>query len=225
MKTRRTFLAAACTLACAFPLPAMQAAEPTVQQKLDKIILPTVQFRDATIEEAVEYLRVKSRDLDKTQPAVVKGVSFVLDNDKAAKTAISLDLRDIPLGVALRYCTDLAGLKYRVDAHAVVIASKPEPQFAPPVLGSARAIIFPTVMFQEATLEEAVEFLRVKSRMLDSTQKGINILIKPGGAPALISLDLREIPFHEALGYVAAMSRCKLTTDGHAYILSPAAGK
>ncbi|WP_395738244.1 hypothetical protein [Prosthecobacter sp.] len=225
MKTRRTFLAAACTLACAFPLSALQPAEPTVQQKLDKIILPTVQFRDATIEEAVEYLRVKSRDLDKTEPLVVKGVSFILDKDDSAKTPLTLDLRDIPLGVALRYCTEFAGLKYRVDAHAVVIAAKPEPQFAPPVLGNARAIIFPNVMFQEATLEEAVEFLRVKSRDLDSTKKGINILIKPGGTPAPISLDLREIPLHEALGYVAALSRYKLTTDGHAYLLSPAAGK
>ena len=55
------------TLALAFSgvLFAQSSAEaPTVQQKLEKIIFPTVQFQDATIQQALEYLRVKSRDLD-----------------------------------------------------------------------------------------------------------------------------------------------------------------
>ncbi len=222
MKTRRFLLTVASAPFCIAPLSAMSPAEPKLQKKLDEIILPIVQFRNATIEEAVEYLRVKSCDFDKeTVSPVFGGVSFVLNKDKAVKTSISLDLKDIPLGVALRYCVEAAGLKYRVDARAVMIAASLEPKFSPPILGNAWTILFPTIQFQEATLEEAVEFLRVKSRMLDSNKKGINILIKPGGAAALVSLDLRDISLSDALGYVADLSRCKLTTDGHAYILVP----
>ncbi len=226
MKTRRLILTAAFALLCTGPLPAMSPAEPKLQKKLDEIILPIVQFRNATIEEAVEYLRVKSRAFDKeTVSPVFGGVSFILNKDKAVETSISLDLKDIPLGVALRYCVEAAGLKYRVDARAVMIAASLEPKFAPPVLDNAGAIIFPAITFQEATLEEAVEYLRVKSRMLDSTKKGINILIKSGGTAGQVTLDLREIPLSDALGYVAYLSRCKITMDGHAYILTPMKAK
>ncbi|MBN8420224.1 MAG: hypothetical protein J0L73_15005 [Verrucomicrobia bacterium] len=226
MKTRHCLLSIACALFCIPLLSAMSPAEPKLQQKLDEIILPTMQFRNATIEEAVEYLRVKSREFDqKTASPVSGGVSFILNKDKAAKTSISLDLKDIPLGVALRYCVEAAGLKYRVDARAVMIAASFEPKFSPPILDNAAAIIFPAMQFEGATLEEAVEYLRVKSRMLDSTKKGINILIKPGGVAAEVTLDLRDIPLSDALGYVADLSRCKLTTDGHAYILNPPQAK
>lgn len=222
MKTCRFLVTVVCALFCASTLSATSPAEPKLQQKLDEIILPTVQFRNATIEEAVEYLRVKSREFDKkTVSPVFGGVSFVLNKDKAGKTSINLDLKDIPLGVALRYCVEAAGLKYRVDARAVMIAASFEPKFSPPVLGNAGTILFPTIQFQEATLEEAIEFLRVKSRMLDSNRKGINILIKPGGVAAEVSLDLRDISLSDALGYVAVLSGCQLTTDGHAYILTP----
>lgn len=226
MKIRHLPITAAFALLSTGAVSAISPAEPKLQQKLDEIILPTVQFRDATIEEAVEYLRVKSRDLDKkTASPVFGGVSFILNKDKAAKTSISLDLKDIPLGVALRYCVESAGLKYRVDARAVMIAASFEPKFAPPVLDNAGATIFPVVQFQGATVEEAVEYLRVKSRMLDSTKKGTNILIKPGGATSEVSLDLREIPLPDVIGYVADLSRCKLTTDGHSYILTPLQAK
>jgi hypothetical protein len=232
MKTRRLILTAAIALVCSSTLPAQPTTEPTIQQKLDKIIFPTVQFNAVTIDEAVEYLRVKSRDLDTSSvPPSPKGVSIVLRTNAKATGSISLDLKNIPLGVALGYCVDLAGLKYRVDAHGVMIAASFEPTPAqpaaapPPMLGNAEAILFPTVQFQGATLDEAAEYLRIKSRELDTAKKGVNIVIKPGGAAAKISLDLRDIPLPYVLGYVAELSQHKLTTDGYSYILTPLEAK
>ncbi len=99
--------------------------EPTVYltRKMQEIIFPTVQFAGASIEEAVEFLRVKSRDLDvnETDPSK-KGVNIILKAGDAPVTAsISLDLKDVPMVEALRYVTELAGMKYKVEPYAVLI--------------------------------------------------------------------------------------------------------
>lgn len=91
--------------------------------KMDKIIFPQVQFSGASIEEAVEFLRVKSRDLDvyETDPTR-KGVNIILKAGTDVSTAtISLDLKDVPMKEALRYVTELAGMKYKIEPYAVLI--------------------------------------------------------------------------------------------------------
>lgn len=92
-------------------------------EKMNKIIFPTVQFEGATIEEAIEYLRVKSRDLDTfTDKTGVKGVNIILrTGDAPSNASISLDLKDVPMSEALRYITELAQMKYKVEAHAVLV--------------------------------------------------------------------------------------------------------
>ena len=99
--------------------------EPTVYltRKMQELIFPQVQFSGASIEEAVEFLRVKSRDIDvaETDPAK-KGVNIILKAGDAPITAsISLDLKDVPMVEALRYVTELAGMKYKVEPFAVLI--------------------------------------------------------------------------------------------------------
>lgn len=92
-------------------------------EKMNKIIFPTVQFQGATIEEAIEYLRVKSRDLDTfTDASGVKGVNIILrTGDAPSNASISLDLKDVPMSEALRYITELAQMKYKVEAHAILV--------------------------------------------------------------------------------------------------------
>ncbi|MFO1482278.1 MAG: Amuc_1098 family type IV pilus outer membrane protein [Verrucomicrobiaceae bacterium] len=92
-------------------------------EKMNRIIFPTVQFQGATIEEAIEYLRVKSRDLDNSPDSSgVKGVNIILrQGDAPSNASISLDLKDVPMSEALRYVTELAQMKYKVEAHAVLV--------------------------------------------------------------------------------------------------------
>jgi len=94
-----------------------------LSEKMNKIIFPTVQFQGVTIDEAIEYLRVKSRDLDTfTDAGAVKGVNIILRQGEAPSNAsISLDLKDVPMSEALRYVTELAQMKYKVEAHAVLV--------------------------------------------------------------------------------------------------------
>ncbi len=94
-------------------------------QKMDATFFPTVSFENATFEEAIEYLRLKSKDLDpdEVDPSK-KGVNIVINQgDVPAGTLISLDLKNVPMSEALRYICNLAKMKYTVEPFAVTIES------------------------------------------------------------------------------------------------------
>ena len=93
-------------------------------EKMNSLIIPTVQFNGATIGEAIAYLREKSRELDTSPaPAGVKGVNIILrgGDDTPLPPVISLGLKDVPLHDALRYVTELAQMKYKVEADSVLV--------------------------------------------------------------------------------------------------------
>jgi len=93
-------------------------------EKMNNIILPVLHFKEATIEEALKYLRTQSRELDKSPgPSNTKGVNIILRQEKnPEKTSITLDLKDVPLSEALRYVTELSQTVYRVEAQAVIVS-------------------------------------------------------------------------------------------------------
>jgi len=92
-------------------------------EKMKMIRFPTVTFTGATIDEAVEFLRIKSRDLDESEKdPSKKGVNIILKAGDTPSTAmISLDLKDVPMEEALRYVTELAGMKFKVEPFAVMV--------------------------------------------------------------------------------------------------------
>ncbi|MBE2179701.1 MAG: type II and III secretion system protein [Chthoniobacterales bacterium] len=101
----------------------------SVNRKLDDIIIPRINFTDATVRDAIEYLRERSAALD-TDPldARERGVNIVLKLDAAAASqTITIDLADIPLREALDYITRLANLKIKVEPYAVLIVPISEP--------------------------------------------------------------------------------------------------
>lgn len=101
----------------------------SVNRKLDEIIIPRINFTDATVREAVEYLRQRSSALDTTATdAADRGVNIVLKLDPtAASQTITIDLSNIPLREALDYITRLANLKIKVEPYAVLIVPLSEP--------------------------------------------------------------------------------------------------
>ena len=191
-----------------------------------KIIFPKIDFRDATLREVVEFLVVKSKALD---PAG-KGVNVVLgDEGKASDTKITLTLSNIPLSEALRYVASLAGLGLREDEFAIFIG-RPQEAVAKPVAGVSGGggkadtrWIFPKLDFRDATLREAVEFLIVKSKTLDASGTGANILIRNAekSGAAKITLSVADVPLSEVLRYVAALANCEVTREEFAFIIGP----
>jgi general secretion pathway protein D len=88
-----------------------------LDQKLKNIYL-SLDFNNATIEEATNFLSVESTRLDPDH----KGVNFVIQPE-ASTTAkpVSLTLNNVPLGEALRYVCQLANVKFKVQDYAISI--------------------------------------------------------------------------------------------------------
>ena len=261
------------------PVGAKPAAEKSpLQAKLDSIILPSVVFADATLTEAVEFLRRKSLDLDTTTTDPnQKGVNMIVKaGDKYPDARITLNLKNIPLGEALKHVAQLSNLRLVVERHAVTMLSQADfeaqqkqvESSAPNKAGmvitaksisidkgtgvvdasgdvkiktsqatisteqarvettpSAGKIILPLVQFHEATLAEAIEFIRIKSRDLDPGKKGVNILLKGDGGTVKITLSLKDVPVSEALRYCAELASHKLSDDNNTFVLTPPGSK
>ena len=117
--------------------------------RLNGIVIPRVDFRDATVRQAVSFLQQRSRDLDTTEgDPERRGVNIVLklpassapapttlevEGEAApsptfsADSRITLNLSNVPLYEALRYVATLAGLKVKVEPFAVSIVPLSEP--------------------------------------------------------------------------------------------------
>ena len=101
----------------------------SINRKLDDIIIPRLNFTDATVREAIEYLRDVSAQQDRDpMDASDRGVNIVLKLDSAAASqTITIDLANIPLREALDYITRLSNLKIKVEPYAVLIVPLSEP--------------------------------------------------------------------------------------------------
>jgi hypothetical protein len=109
----------------------LQSRTAAIQRKLERIIIPKLEFREATIREALDFLKKKVSDLDTDSPAGERGVNMVLklgdappsppDVPNPADARITVSLTNVPLIEALRYVTGLANLKFRIEPYAVSI--------------------------------------------------------------------------------------------------------
>lgn len=117
-----------------------------ITQKLKTIIIPRIDFEDTTVEEAIDFLRMRSAELDQTEldPAR-KGVNFIVRRPRPAAPAAPapdgtpapeglaappdpssvrisrLSVRNVPLQVALQYICDAAKLRFKIDDFSVTL--------------------------------------------------------------------------------------------------------
>ncbi len=111
-----------------------------LKQKLSKIMLPVVEFdEDATVRDAINFLRLRSRELDDELDPDKRGLNFVfrnrtiLDDAGDAKNAeVQLDkienkklgglkIRNVPLEEALKQICKMTNLRFKVESYSVVI--------------------------------------------------------------------------------------------------------
>ena len=99
------------------------------QRKLREIIIPTINFQGTTLAEAVEYLRLKSKENDKT-PGMTpeqRGLNIMIraksgdGADVGEKQIAELVLRNVPVGEVLRYLSENTGMRVKVEQYAVVL--------------------------------------------------------------------------------------------------------
>jgi general secretion pathway protein D len=130
--------------------------------RLNRIIIPRVDFRDATVRQAVSFLQQRSRDLDTSEtdperrginivvklPALVTPppAALEVEGETPATPAysgdnrITLNLSNVPLYEALRYVATLAGLKVKVEPFAVsLVPLSPEERLRQPPWRGAKS--------------------------------------------------------------------------------------
>ena len=102
-----------------------------INRKLDEIIIPRVDFRDATIREALDFLKQRAVVLDTTeQDPSRRGINIVLKvpaDSPEADSRITLSLNDIPLRAAIDYVAKAANLKLKIEPYAVAVVPQSEP--------------------------------------------------------------------------------------------------
>ena len=116
----------------------------SINRKLNGTLIEKIELPEATLREAVDFLKQKSRELDtSTDDPKKRGVNIVLklpagqapappQGDETAPALdqpasptvtenfkVSLSLRNVPLIEAIRYLTELSGLKYKIEPYAV----------------------------------------------------------------------------------------------------------
>jgi len=102
-----------------------------INRKLDEIIIPRVDFQDATIREALDFIKQRAAALDTTeQDPTRKGINIVLKlaaDAPEANSRITLSLSDIPLRAAIDYVAKAANLKLKIEPYAVAVVPQSEP--------------------------------------------------------------------------------------------------
>lgn len=103
----------------------------SIQRKLAEIRIPTIRFRETTVREALDFIKMQAARLDTTEtdPAK-KGINIVLKLDPAniagGDVRITLELTDVSLGEALGFIANAANLKMKVEPYAVAIVPTSE---------------------------------------------------------------------------------------------------
>jgi general secretion pathway protein D len=121
-----------------------------ILNKLKSINIPMIDFEDTSVEEAIDFLRLRSIELDTQElDPNKKGINFVirkprsggsgdvgLDADAAAGLGAAQDpgslrikelrLRNVPLAEALKYICEQTKLRYKVDEFAVTLVPATE---------------------------------------------------------------------------------------------------
>ena len=99
-----------------------------IQDKLDSIIIPSIEFNDASLRVALDNLRRRSAELDitETDPAK-KGINIIVKKSPdEPEYPITFDGTNLPLRAVLDYIASSAGMKVKVDPHAVVFVPMSE---------------------------------------------------------------------------------------------------
>ena len=110
-----------------------------VRQKMRNIILPRAQFRGATIEEVVEYLRTSAKihDVDEPDPGR-RGVEIQFQpGDSAVAALITMDMQKASFADVLNSAADMAGMKISVEGARVTlvpVAGTPSTHLLTPII-------------------------------------------------------------------------------------------
>ncbi|MBB5351714.1 hypothetical protein HNR46_001953 [Haloferula luteola] len=93
-----------------------------IQMKMRKIIIPTIDFEDISVSDAIEFLRMRSIEFDTVElDPQKKGIKIVVRGPFQSQRIQELRLRNVPLAEALNYICEATRLRWSIDDFAVTI--------------------------------------------------------------------------------------------------------
>jgi hypothetical protein len=205
----------------------------SIPEKLRSIIIPSIEFSEAPIADAIAFLQTRSAELDTVDRT---GINVILDaKGEAAMKDVSLNLRNVTLGRALWFLAEVSGFDLRVDTHAVMLvprsgeeSKRGKPEIDAALARKLRTIVIPSLEFQETPFDDVLQFLREVSVRDDPDPKvatrGINIVKippAPGSEPGPITMRLSNTPITEAIRYACALANYEVTVEKGAVIVFP----
>jgi hypothetical protein len=219
---------------------ATNPAHSNLNRKLKSIVL-SLDFNNATIEQAIDFLAIESKRLDPDH----QGVNFIIQPE-ASKSAkpVTLTLNKVSLGEALRYVCELANVKFKVEDYAIAIVSftenvvdftpnptvQPASQSEQALARKLKSLHIDKVNFENLDIAEAIQFLQQKSKELDRPDhQGVNFVLSltPEAAePAhpvhrKVSLTLENIPLYDLVAYIAEQTNLKWSVEDNAVYFRP----
>jgi hypothetical protein len=99
-----------------------------LEKQLQALIVPHVEFKDATFGSALDYLKQTAEKVSNGKTSanfVVKVPSDVVDSKK-----VTLNLSKVPFTEVLRYLGELTGFKFTVDKYAIIVKQQTETETA-----------------------------------------------------------------------------------------------
>lgn len=227
-------------------------------KKLNEIIIPLIDFEDCSLEEAIDFMRFRVRELDTAEKKPEnRGISFIIRKPKVKAKELEqaaaggllvedqggprirrLRLANVPASSALKYMCMLTNMKLSIGEHGIEIspsingdlglAGEVDAQAKAQLQQRIKEIIIPKIDFEDVTIDEAVEFLRMKAQEMEP-QKGLNfIIIRMDGdreSPVIDELKLQNATLESLLREFCKQTKHNFVVHEGAIILSPVAEK
>ena len=100
-----------------------EGSGPSLLSVLRNITIPTIDFRDVTVREAVAFVTQKVHELSGGRRSL--NVVWIVPPETTEDKRVTLSLQNVPAAEVLRYIADAAGLRFSYDAYAVKIRAAP----------------------------------------------------------------------------------------------------
>jgi hypothetical protein len=116
----------------------VSAAEPEpgdfVVEKLSGIVIPVIHFEDTSFEEAIDFIRLRSVELDPEDDPARRGISFVIISpakspDGGPGKIEHYHAKDVPLPVALAEICRVSGFDAYITSCGIVICPRGQAPF------------------------------------------------------------------------------------------------
>ncbi|MCB1230434.1 MAG: hypothetical protein KDN19_09220 [Verrucomicrobiae bacterium] len=193
------------------------------QRRLDQMKISHVAFKESSLEEVADYLRLMGRELTSKDPNALPFNVMIKENiaKPVATRKVSVDLAEIPMSELLHYVTGLVNCRYRIDARAVVIGESEDLARPPGGPVNPRGPIFAQLAAKRiqaidipagTTVGEFLEAVR--------TLGGVNGISLTDDAVASSRLAMQDVTVLELIRYFNEASGTAFRLDRNAFVIA-----